>query len=352
MNPLFTNFEEWKRKVASQIHAGDMEGLLTGLKRTGEQTGAAFRQLGQQLNTARRQKALQGTDLHQLFADVSRHAGPNASPIKGAILDAVLGQFGPAGDVINSVLRSQSGRTRADAERLTQQAIDLLAATNPGLLSPEGRARATPEQRGFVPAKPAVPPPPEWFERSRQRAGDDDFLSIDVAGAHIRARKDDPLFTGEMIDVESSNVHSIGYRINPDAPSQGALLVRFRQNGKSKRTAGGPGPLYEYAGVSPQTFNAFRRAASKGGFVWDELRVRGSRSLHQYDYKLVGISGGYVPRRATRIGSKEYYIGRNFNGSKSQLPSELVGSLPNHLVREHGRPNRAKPNRGTPNRGR
>lgn len=105
-------------------------------------------------------------------------------------------------------------------------------------------------------------------------------------------------FTGgapEMISVNSSNVHSIGFA--PETDYTGTLFVRYLADlGEGKR--GGPGSLYEYYNVPITLFNRFRIASSKGGFVWDELRIRGTVSGHQFNYDLAGITGNYVPRRA------------------------------------------------------
>jgi hypothetical protein len=127
-------------------------------------------------------------------------------------------------------------------------------------------------------------------------------------------------------------------------------------------------------------------APSKGGWVWDHLRIRGTVSGHQKDYELAGIVGGYVPRKATygplmqagdgwrqmsgkdrKAGRKADYVGEIFlprkkftvqrNWVTSIKPlSPAYGSTgdedsgPNRGKPNNGRP--AGPNRGTPNRGR
>jgi hypothetical protein len=142
---------------------------------------------------------------------------------------------------------------------------------------------------------------------------------------------DDPIYRGEMIPVTSSNVHSIGFRWNDMDPAKGTLIVRFLQKGR-------PGPEYEYSAVHPLIFDAFRAADSKGQFVWDRLRIRGTISGHRFDYKLTGIADGYVPRQAVgrrRPGDyREYFIRRTVTGRnartgevrafESQLPSQFV----------------------------
>lgn len=128
-----------------------------------------------------------------------------------------------------------------------------------------------------------------------------------------------------MIPVRSSNVHSIGWEWNDNDPRRGNLLVRFL--GGTGKERSGPGSLYRYKDVPRPVFDAFKRAASKGGFVWDELRVRGTVSGHQYDYELAGTdAAGYVPRQAgLKRGEKgEYFMPRNFAGRRSSLPERQV----------------------------
>ena len=75
----------------------------------------------------------------------------------------------------------------------------------------------------------------------------------------------------------------------------------------------GPGPLYRYDGVSPDAFLSMLTAGSKGTWIWDNLRIRGTVSGHQKDYSLVGIMPtpeypeGYVPRKATVEPIMQYY---------------------------------------------
>jgi hypothetical protein len=141
----------------------------------------------------------------------------------------------------------------------------------------------------------------------------------------------DAVMTGEMIRVSSSNVHSIGFRWNEANPTKGTLMVRYLEAEPHSKTAKHGGSTYAYHDVHPQVFKAFQAAASKGKFVWDRLRIRGSVTGKQYDYRLIGLgSSGHVPRQATRFGQNQYYIGRSVqtaNGQtmRSRLPDERVG---------------------------
>lgn len=116
----------------------------------------------------------------------------------------------------------------------------------------------------------------------------------------------------QMVRVQSSNVHSIGYD-----ESNGTLMVRYLAPVLSKGPGGvkiigksnSAGPLYHYFDVPPKLWKSFQTASSKGVWVWDNLRIRGTVAGHKYDYRLVsgtvGSSGfrqTYIPRRATGKG--------------------------------------------------
>ena len=111
-------------------------------------------------------------------------------------------------------------------------------------------------------------------------------------------------------------------KVDQGAEGQGNMIVRY------KNKQGGSGPVYRYIGTPKSVYEGMEAAPSKGGFVWDRLRVRGSKSGHQYPYSLAGTGASdYVPRQAIlakrgRVG--EMYVPRTFNGQKSQLPEASV----------------------------
>lgn len=134
----------------------------------------------------------------------------------------------------------------------------------------------------------------------------------------------------EMIrSPQSSNVHSYGYmaetatlyvcylatHFDPSKVKQTKIKGGVHHTSVPKGARGGraarPGPTYAYDGVPQRVFDRMRAAISKGIFVWDELRVRGSIWRHQFPYRLVNpgeaFKGGnskfiYVPRRASKKG--------------------------------------------------
>lgn len=109
-----------------------------------------------------------------------------------------------------------------------------------------------------------------------------------------------------MERVTSSNVYAIGYDHDT-----GTLRVQYHPYvpGRPKGSAGN-GPLYDYYDVPARLWKQFQGASSKGKWIWDRMRVRGTISGHRYEYRLVfatlyvtntGIRS-YVPRLATGKG--------------------------------------------------
>jgi len=169
------------------------------------------------------------------------------------------------------------------------------------------------------------------------RRGQDNWRSVDVRnGRSVNVDQDNPLFTGEMIPVTSSNVHSIGFVLDGMAQGQssqgnllrnqtGTLLIRFLED-QGGGVKSGPGPLYEYQDVPASLFIEFQNAASKGTFIWDNIRVRGTVSGHKFAYDFAGSPNGYIPRQAAvkRGAAGQHYLSRTFQGHKSQLGNQQV----------------------------
>jgi len=99
---------------------------------------------------------------------------------------------------------------------------------------------------------------------------------------------DDFLHFGEWLPVQSSNVEEAQY----DMPTH-QLTVKFSD-----------GSIYQYQEVSMVEATSFAQSGSKGGWVWDNLRVRGTIYGHKKPY--VFLSGpsrkgrGWMKTRATR----------------------------------------------------
>jgi hypothetical protein len=179
---------------------------------------------------------------------------------------------------------------------------------------------------------------------------DNQTVELKTSNFRARYRLTDPEITGKMEPVTSSNVHSIGLKLNLKFPLKSELHIRFLQGGNSGKVAG---PLYAYRNFHPTLFRRFLIANSKGKFVWDEIRIRGTVAGSQYQYTLIGVTGGNVPRRAMIINGIQILKRRkktSTDGTKtvqSKLQSKVIGPYRPKSSRPNvGNPNRARPNRG------
>jgi hypothetical protein len=151
-----------------------------------------------------------------------------------------------------------------------------------------------------------------------------------------------------MVRADSYRVYEYGYDVE-----SAFLYVRFVADTWGTEGQKLPGSLYQYAEVTPEMFLSFHTARGSNSWIWDHLRVRGTVSGHQKPYRLVGIMGGYVPRKATLKADGEWFIKRQIKTTsgkwlESQRPEMLVRPLAGKPW--IGRPQ--SPNRGTPNTGR
>ncbi|MBL8819942.1 MAG: KTSC domain-containing protein [Planctomyces sp.] len=173
-------------------------------------------------------------------------------------------------------------------------------------------------------------------------------VEVNRPGFRMRCRVDDPIVTGEMIQATSSNVHSLGFDFNISKPVNSTLFVRYYQ--RDQRTGIGKvaGPMYAYKPVHPRQFAQMRSAMSKGRFVWDNLRIRGTVAGHQVPYSLVQASQGHIPRRALVIDGMQILNRRRkigtINGRKVILTSrghrQTIGPYRNHPnIQNTGNPN-------------
>lgn len=366
-SPLFRNalkhIQDQARREFRRTTAGN---LLTELEKTlrgGRSSQQKLKSLSRKLSRLSGRNILQelsrGTEVGRLVGDVQKYA-------KGSdqrrLLDEILGSLGPLGDLFQALLRPR-GRSQESISlrRELAAAKGLLQAFGSEVIAPPGKrtgftgkakaAQELLESLGFT----VTPPPAAKTKRPkprRTRAGTPrKTVDIQIGSRKRRYRWDDPILSGEMITVASSNVHSIGFLFNHEEATKGTLKVRFLQQSRG-RTTKGPGPLYHYYDVHPDVFGEFRKAASKGEFVWDRLRIRGTVSGHRFHYDLKGITGGHVPRKATRFEENEYFVGRRLKArsTRTYRTRTFESELPDRLVRRLGEPNRGKPNRGRASR--
>jgi hypothetical protein len=143
-------------------------------------------------------------------------------------------------------------------------------------------------------------------------------------------------------DFESSTLFVTyqGHKLNTRSLKRKKRIVgksRSREQlvGELGRTVtnerGGRGALYSYLDVPVRVFERMKLAASKGKFVWNELRIRGSIYGHKYRYLLIqgqvstqrGVGGVYVPRKATPQGFRTRSVAELGTGRRSFQTSTL-----------------------------
>jgi hypothetical protein len=360
-----------KAAARSEFRTSGIGRMLTELERQTVRRGQAQRYLKDIAQQIRRQPPTGW--IERVGGRVERYARQTREE---QIMERVYQALGPLGDIARSMLRPK-GKRLTTLDRELQGAQNLLQAFGFEVIPPPplrggepAQARAAQqylETLGFQVSRKALPgwaaarttqsaprrvedePAPERARTAQTRR----TVDLDVGtGRPKRVRLDDPLLTGAMVPVISSNVHSIGFDVNPQNAAIGTLKVRFWMKRGQGRVAGA---FYEYYHVPTDVFLRFRKAASKGKFVWDKLRIRGTVSGHRFDYKLAGIAYGYVPRKATLTPAGEYFTKRTFLGQNTRTgETRLFQSRESALVRPGAtRPNRGTPpNRGRPDRGR
>lgn len=162
-------------------------------------------------------------------------------------------------------------------------------------------------------------------------------------------------FGQEILTPESSNVYSFSYH-REQGQRTGTLYVTFKapklssdvKTGKGRLggrdqlrgslgstitgKSNARGPMYAYYNVPPGVFTRMQQASSKGKFVWDKLRIRGTIYGHQYRYSLVqgavitsgGASGTYIPRKATKKGFRVRSVADAGQGGRRGFQSSTL----------------------------
>lgn len=148
------------------------------------------------------------------------------------------------------------------------------------------------------------------------------------------------------------NVYAIAYDIR-----RRCLLVQYKHwaPGMPLDAQAGPGPIYEYSRVEICEASAIYHAQDIGLWLWDNVRVRGSWSLHKKPYRLVAISGGYLPRKSTMWNDgREWWIRRQMLGADGHSYTSQLRNAPAPPMGFDGKPDRSNyhPYRGRPDDGR
>lgn len=327
---------------------------------------AKLAKLARRPKPAQMAKALVGVDPTHLVKEIRKYA--RGDQLAASLVNEFLNSLGPAGAIIRALASGTTEEPDLDAM------ADVLRSRGYTVLPPEeapgmarggvprsAKGRAAEEARQ-EPARISTTGRPA--EEVREAVGKirpkgrpvrkTKTVQLPMAsGRYKRFDRTHPIVTGEMVKASSStNVHSFGYRLDT-----WTLFVRFwAGSGKQKHA----GPLYSYFQVEPEKFLEMYKVRgagnrhtpgvkSPGTFVWERLRILGTISGHQKDYKLVGVARGYVPRKAVFAQGGEEYRPRIFRTVEGDvLRSELPAGRPGF----GGAPNRGAPNRGQPNTGR
>jgi hypothetical protein len=244
------------------------------------------------------------------------------------------------------------GRKQDEKERDFEGAIKRdLASAQRLIHSMSGPAAPKPQERKERPQVTPVQP--------RDSGGPMPYNTQQLPNGKIQVRTgtfkrtydtNDPIITGKWIRVSSSNVRAISFNFNFKFPHKSTLYVQFLGTDAAGNRVG-HGPMYEYFDIPPDKFDSFHKTASKGGWIWDELRVRGSAVQHRVKYSIKGTVGGYVPRRATVRNGREMFVKRTIQ-HRAGLNEKAAKPLTSPLPEQDLGPARGRPRRGRPSRGR
>ena len=357
-NPLFPKFNQ-SQQDQKQIQDSLKKIQTLSTKTEPQNRVALMQEIHRVRQRLRGKNQTLDRQLSQLANDaqknvVSVHSGARQA-VRG-ILDLLQTSNSPSTARARSALASTLKAGLRDISGDVGKAVDLIEQLTPeifgGNKTPEQaggtRTESGPKTRQIIPSEPQT-----WM--GMRLVGNN---TVEIRTANFRGRydTDHPAITGQMVPVRSSNVHSIGFQMNLKNPLASTLFVKYLQK-FGNGTAKGSGPTYGYKNVHPKLFQEFLAANSKGGFVWDRLRVRGTVAGSQYEYYLDSISRGYVPRRAVIINGIQHLKRRKRVEQKSgrtvvsQLRDKVIGP---YSPRKGAGPNRGNPDRGSqrPNRGR
>ena len=260
-------------------------------------------------------KQLMGAEFGGLCREIQRYGKKDF--VSKKLVDTFLHSIGPAGRLISALIAPKQGGASDNLTKDLQAAMNLIKVFGGEVLPGTGRRWANVgdvnrsmmaafkrlQEYGFQVVGSEGPPP-----RMPPAEGMDVDMGYQPPGekpAFMHFSPDHPILTGEMVKTPASKeVYEFGYDIDASY-----LYIRFRTHSKGEQQ-GGAGSLYRYSAVSPMEFLALYQTRNTGAaygshsygpgeWIWDVLRVRGTQSGHRKDYELVGIMGGYVPRKST-----------------------------------------------------
>ena len=268
-----------------------------------------------------------------------------------------LGALTALVNLFTSGRRGQEAKRAAQSLGQTVQSARRLLEQVGYTVTPGGTVKPVPQSRSAPPVQPPpiqrpVPTPqPQAPIPGTVRPIGSRFTT---QPAPPRPGEESP-YGEEILTPQSSNVYSFSYARRP-GDTVGTLFVRYKASGlnpdsvsSGKGRRGGreqlhgklgstvkgkknePGPLYAYLRVPPSVYSRMQAASSKGRFVWDTLRIRGTVYGHKYAYQLVQgqvitdgkISGVYIPRKATKKGFQVRSVADVGTGRRSFQSSTL-----------------------------
>jgi len=326
------------------------------------------RKYGRSFSPERMLREATGADFGQVVREVQRYS--RRGGVSKRILHEFLGALGPAGNLIRALVGEGTARGTSGLQRSLEAATRLLEAHGNVVIPPGGQASVAGvargieglidylESQGYRVEKPEEVKPKSKlpFGISEQTASGARrrFVDLPGPGRAVRLPVDHPAVTGDFVPAAGSkNVHSYAY----DADSA-YLYIRFLADtgrGSGEKTSG-PGSLYRYRDITPQMFADLHTTSSKGNWIWDHLRIRGTVAGYRKPYALVGVMQGYVPRQATLMpGGEEWFKKRTLHAGggrwlTSERPDALVPATADRGLPNRGQPKR--PNSGQPNTGR
>jgi hypothetical protein len=236
--------------------------------------------------------------------------------------------------------------------------------------TPMPQTRTTGAGRGNRP--PRRPMPDEFFEQPPPEPPNRGGPPADEGGSDGRAGNDPLPYSQrlgrvrnepETLTPQSSNVFSfsydfgsstlfVSYKATAHVGGQERTVRVGKRDSLSQRVGGHTagklnqrGPTYGYRKVPVDLYESMKRAASKGKFVWDKLRERGTIHGHQYEYYLAYAEPGannaapYIPRKASATGFRSRSLAEPGSGRR--------GFRTSTLPEQKGFANRTQPRRGT-----
>ena len=352
-SPLFTAAaESIQRDMTRRFENSDYGQLIKTLGRSFERptSQVTIERILRQYKGTNPQRTiaqLMGADFGSLVRTVEKYArGGGSGGLGKKLLLRFLRSMGPAGNILHSLATAEKSPAGYRSSLNDAMAFirsmggEVIPGKNWGTVADVDRAVQAMEKRLAElqgRAEKAERPPTENAQRLANSPRNPD-ISMSAGGSR-KFPPNHPIVTGDMVPTPgSSNVYEFGY----DAETS-YLYIRFKAGYAPKEHVrpNSPGSLYRYANVTPEEFLSLyklRNHSGDGGgpgdWVWDHLRERGTVSGHQKDYELVGVMGGYVPRKATLRKEptgelREYFVPRFIKTTEgkwlqSRKPMELA----------------------------